>query len=55
VELRLSEDRPIGISIVDADTKIKAFLPVVEDMIDSGLMTIEAVTVLRYGRKATSG
>jgi uncharacterized protein len=55
VELRLSEDRPIVISIVDTDARINAFLPAIEHMVDSGLITIQAVTVLRYGRKAASG
>ncbi len=52
--LRLSEGLPIVIEIVDSDEKIKAFLPVVNDMIESGLVTLQTVTVARYGRKAGS-
>ena len=51
IELRLSEDRPIIIDIIDSEAKVRAFLPVVDAMIESGLMTLEPVTVLRYGRK----
>lgn len=47
--LRLSEDLPIIIEIVDSKDKIDAFLPVLDTMIGSGLVTIEKVQVLRYG------
>ncbi|MBY0431570.1 MAG: DUF190 domain-containing protein [Rhodospirillales bacterium] len=47
--LRLSEDLPLVIEIVDAAEKIQAFLPELEDMIGSGLVTLEKVQVLRYG------
>ena len=51
-ELSLSEDRPIVIDIVDIDAKIRSFLPIVEEMVESGLMIVQPVSVLRYGRKA---
>ena len=47
--LRLSEDLPIVIEIVDAQEKIDAFLPELEKLIGSGLVTLEKVKVLRYG------
>ena len=47
--LRLSEDLPIVIEIVDAQEKIDAFLPELEKLIGSGLITLEKVKVLRYG------
>lgn len=47
--LRLSEDMPLVIEIVDAEDKISAFLPVIGGMIGSGLVTLEKVKVLRYG------
>ena len=50
--LRLSEDCPIVIDIVDSEAKLRNFLPVVDDMIESGLVTLEPVSVVRYGRKA---
>ena len=47
--LRLSEDLPVVIEIVDGQDKIDAFLPVLDGMIGSGLVTLEKVQVLRYG------
>ena len=47
--LRLSEDLPFIIEIVDAEDKINAFLPVLDEMMTSGLVTLEKVKVLRYG------
>lgn len=51
IQLRLSEDRPVVIDIVDSDEKIREFLPIVDDMIESGLVTVEPVSVVRYGRR----
>jgi uncharacterized protein len=47
--LRLSEDLPFVIEIVDSEEKINAFLPVLDAMMTSGLVTIERVRVLQYG------
>jgi PII-like signaling protein len=47
--LRLSEDLPIVIEIVDAEDKIRAFLEVLEPIMPSGLVTLEKVQVIRYG------
>jgi PII-like signaling protein len=47
--LRLSQDLPVVIEIVDSQTKIDAFLPVLDEMMTSGLVTIEKVQVLQYG------
>jgi uncharacterized protein len=47
--LRLSQDLPIIVEIVDAQSKIDAFLPVLDSMMSSGLVTIEKVQVLQYG------
>jgi PII-like signaling protein len=49
--LRLSEDLPIIIEIVDAKDKIDAFVAELDGMIGSGLITLEPVQVLRYGDK----
>jgi len=48
--LRLSQDLPVVIEIVDAQEKIDAFLPVLNGMISSGLVTLEKVQVLQYGK-----
>jgi PII-like signaling protein len=47
--LRLSEDLPLIIEIVDSEEKIAEFLPELDQMMGSGLVTIEKVQVLRYG------
>lgn len=46
--LRLSEDLPLVIEIVDAEEKIEAFLPVIDAMMGHGLITMEKVKVCRY-------
>ena len=47
--LRLSQDLPIVVEIVDSEEKIAAFLPVLDGMIGSALVTLEKVQVLQYG------
>jgi uncharacterized protein len=39
---------PMVIEIVDSEEKINAFLPVVDEMISSGLVTLEKARVLHY-------
>lgn len=46
--LRLSEDLPIVIEIVDSREKIDAFLPHVDEMLTDGLVTLERVQVIKY-------
>lgn len=48
--LRLSEDLPIVVEIVDSEARINEFLPVLDKMITSGLVTLEKVQVLQYGK-----
>jgi uncharacterized protein len=47
--LRLSQDLPVVVEIVDSQDKIDTFLPVLDEMMTSGLVTIEKVQVLQYG------
>jgi len=49
--LRLSEDLPMIVEIVDSQAKIDAFLPVLDQMMGSGLITVEKVQVLHYGER----
>jgi PII-like signaling protein len=46
--IHLSEDVPIVIEIVDSEEKINAFLPELDQMLDSGLVTMEKVKALSY-------
>jgi len=46
--LRLSMDLPLVIEIVDGEEKIQAFLPVLDEMMKGGLVTLEKVRVIDY-------
>ena len=46
--LRLSMDLPLVIEIVDTEDKIQAFLPVLDEMMKGGLVTLEKVRVIDY-------
>lgn len=46
--LRLSFDLPLVIEIVDTEEKLSAFLPVLDEMMKKGLMTMEKVRVIDY-------
>jgi hypothetical protein len=50
--LRLSEDLPVVIEIVDSEDRINEFLPTLDGMMNHGLVTLEKVRVLQYGAKA---
>lgn len=47
----LTQDLPVVVEIVDSEEKINAFLPVLDGMMESGLVTLEAAKVLQYGRQ----
>jgi PII-like signaling protein len=46
--LRLSEDLPMIIEIVDSEEKIMGFLPHLDEMVTEGLITLEKVNVIMY-------
>ncbi len=52
--LRLSQDLPIVIEIVDTQERIDPFLSVLDSMMASGLITLEKVQVLQYGKPAAA-
>lgn len=52
--LRLSDDLPIVVEIVDTIDKIESFMPVIDDAINEGLATIEKVRI-RWYRGGESG
>jgi len=47
--LRLSEDLPVVVEIIDSEENITAFLPVLNKMIKGGMVSLEDVRILRYG------
>ena len=46
--LRLSEDLPIVIEIVDGKDKIDMLMPHIDEMVEEGLVTLERVQVIKY-------
>ncbi len=46
--LRLSEDLPVVVEIVDAEERIRSFLAAIEPMMTGGLVTLEKAQVIRY-------
>jgi PII-like signaling protein len=53
--LRLSEDLPIVIEIVDSADKIDALLPLIDEMVDEGMITLERVRVIKYRHREQAG
>jgi hypothetical protein len=54
VVLVATDERPVAIEICDVAEKINAFLPMLDEMMESGLVTLERGQVLRYGRKRSN-
>ncbi len=46
--LSLSHDRPILLSIVDAEEKLQAFIPILDQMVQQGLVVLSNVDVIKY-------
>jgi len=51
--LSLSEDLPVAIVMVDADERIRAFLPQLDELVTEGLVIIDPVEVIRYIGRAS--
>lgn len=49
--LRLSEDLPVLIEVVDTEERVQALLPILDEMVQEGLVTVEKVRVLRYAAR----
>lgn len=45
---------PVLVEIIDSEEQIDAFLPIIHDMIESGLVTMEKVRTMRYPRRHAS-
>jgi hypothetical protein len=46
--LRLSEDLPMVLEVVDSEARAQALLPILDEMVREGLVTLERVRVVRY-------
>lgn len=53
--LRLSEDLPIVIEIADATEGIEQFLPVLDEMVSEGMITVEKVRIVAYRHSTDTG
>jgi uncharacterized protein len=53
--MSLSQDRPIMLSVIDEETKIRAYLPRLESMVQEGLIVLSAVEVVKYSHRLESG
>jgi uncharacterized protein len=47
--LSLSRDLPVVVEIIDREDKITAFLPLLDEMMKGGLVSLEEVRIFRYG------
>lgn len=46
--LELSGDLPVVIEVVDTDEHVQRLLPILDEMVDDGLVTMEKVQIVRY-------
>jgi PII-like signaling protein len=46
--LRLSEDLPIKIEIIDTAERIDRFLPLLDEMVSEGLITVQEIEIFKY-------
>lgn len=53
--LSLSEDLPVAVVIVDAEQRVRDFVPQLEEIVDEALVLIDQVEVIRYVGDAPSG
>ncbi len=49
--LRLSEDLPVVIEIVDSEEKLNTLLPFLDEVVQEGLITLEKARVIKYRHK----
>lgn len=52
--LRLSQNLPVVVEVVEQQEKIDEILPRIEGMFDGGLITLEKARVIRFGERAES-
>jgi PII-like signaling protein len=50
--LSLSDDLPIVVVIIDAEERIRAFLPQLDELVPEGLVVLDRVEIYRYGGRA---
>jgi PII-like signaling protein len=50
--LLLSRDCPIMLSVIDSEEKLQSFLPIVEQMVEEGLVVMSEVDIIKYSYRA---
>ncbi len=50
--LRLSEDLPVVIEIVDSEERMPRLTEILDEMVEEGLVTVEKVRVMKYAARA---
>ncbi|HEX4004405.1 MAG TPA: DUF190 domain-containing protein [Candidatus Acidoferrales bacterium] len=53
--LHLSHDRPIMISVVDEETKLRSFAKILDEMVQQGLVVMSDVDVIKYTHEVPAG
>jgi PII-like signaling protein len=53
--LSLSHDRPILLSVVDTEDKLKAFMPILDQMVQQGLVVLSDVDIIKYAHNYEKG
>jgi PII-like signaling protein len=51
----LSRDASIMLTVVDTEEKLKAFLPIVDQMVQEGLVVLSDVDIIKYSHRAEAG
>lgn len=44
----VSHDRPVLLSVVDTEEKLRAFFPILDDMVQQGLVVLSDVDIIKY-------
>lgn len=53
--MSLSSDQPIMVSVVDEESKIRAYLPLLEELVQEGLVVLSDVDVIKYTHRLEPG
>jgi PII-like signaling protein len=51
--LHLSHDSSIMLSVIDTEEKLQGFLPIVDQMVQEGLVVLSEVDIIKYAHRAT--
>jgi PII-like signaling protein len=52
--LNLSHDRPMMLSVVDSEEKLRAYFPILDGMVEQGLVVLSDADVIKYTHSLTN-